>query len=196
MCWPWRHAARVIDAWQRRAPDADDDLNAELVLTAGGTGPDREPRVVLFGAVVPLLALAAHMAGADDESLLGRWLQLARRIGDRLCELASVTAAGAGWPTSMFPAGIGGLSHGATGIGWALSRLAVATGCSWYGDLAEAAFAREESRCDRRWLLNELSIYTVPRKRRMNLLRGRTGPANPPRNVLLHVNHNYASDVR
>lgn len=93
------------------------------------------------GAVTPLLALARH-AGASDAP---QWRELARRAGDRLREVAQLTGDGAFWPSSGVPEGMGGLSHGVTGIGWALARLARATGEDGYRQLAEAAFAREET---------------------------------------------------
>jgi lantibiotic modifying enzyme len=48
------------------------------------------------------------------------------------------------WPNKDFPEGIGGFAHGATGIGWALARLAEVTGDKAHADTARAAFAYEE----------------------------------------------------
>lgn len=44
--WPVEHAAGVADAWQRWAPAARLEVNAELVVQAPASGP---PEVVLFG---------------------------------------------------------------------------------------------------------------------------------------------------
>jgi lantibiotic modifying enzyme len=90
------------------------------------------------GAVVPLLRLAQRTGE-------GRWRELARATGRRLRDRAQVTGVGAGWPSELFPGGIGGLSHGVTGIGWALARLAAATGDGELRELADAGFAREET---------------------------------------------------
>lgn len=95
----------------------------------------------MAGAVVPLLRLAQATGEA-------RWTDLARDIGARLVEAARHDTRGARWSTRMFLEGIGGFSHGATGIGWALARLAHATGAGSFGDLAEAAFRFEESLYD------------------------------------------------
>ncbi|WP_203915319.1 type 2 lanthipeptide synthetase LanM family protein, partial [Rhizocola hellebori] len=72
------------------------------------------------GAIVPLLALSAH--GDRD-----RWLAVARSCAGRLRATAAVDCTGARWPTGLRPQGLGGLAHGAAGIGWALARLAAAS---------------------------------------------------------------------
>lgn len=69
--WPWREVTRVIDAWQRWAPEAPDEINAELVLQR--TDPAEEPRVTLFGTVIgsaaearPALAEFLDRLGGDE----------------------------------------------------------------------------------------------------------------------------------
>ena len=57
--WPWSQAARVVDAWQRWAPQAPDEVNAELVLSTMFM-PGSQPRVVLFGAVAGASASSAR----------------------------------------------------------------------------------------------------------------------------------------
>ena len=98
------------------------------------------------GAIVPLLNLA-DVTGAS------RWLALAGRAGRHLEAAAIVDERGARWPASIFDEPIGGFAHGATGTGWALTRL----GLSDAGDaddrhrwlnLAERAFDFEESLFD------------------------------------------------
>lgn len=93
------------------------------------------------GAVVPLLRLA-------EESGQDRWRRLALAIGERLQGQAKHSGAGACWPSPQFPDGIGGLSHGVTGVGWALARLAIATGADRLREVAEAGFAWEEALYD------------------------------------------------
>ncbi len=95
------------------------------------------------GAVVPLLRLAEWTGRAE-------WVGTARGVGRRLREVARWSDEGAWWSARSFPDGVGGLSHGVTGIGWALARLAAATGETGFAELAEAAFAWEEARYDPR----------------------------------------------
>jgi type 2 lantibiotic biosynthesis protein LanM len=93
------------------------------------------------GAVVVLLRLAER-SGAT------KWHELACSIGQRLAEQAVRTGGDAYWRTALHPDGIGGLSHGVTGFGWALGRLAAVTGDSAQAELAAAAFARDETYYD------------------------------------------------
>ncbi|MFI7708213.1 type 2 lanthipeptide synthetase LanM family protein [Nonomuraea sp. NPDC049480] len=95
----------------------------------------------MAGAAVPLLRLAEVTGNADAEVL-------ARDIGRRLVSAAEVRDGIAFWSTLDQTQPIGGLSHGATGIGWALARLAAATGDEKAGAVAEAAFAFEETLYD------------------------------------------------
>lgn len=98
------------------------------------------------GAIVPLLNLAE--ATGDP-----RWLALAARAGRHLEATAIVDERGARWPASIFSEPIGGFAHGATGSGWALTRLGLSEAGSgsdrrrWLG-LAERAFDFEESLYD------------------------------------------------
>jgi type 2 lantibiotic biosynthesis protein LanM len=93
------------------------------------------------GAIPPLLALA-HATG-DAE-----FLTLARSMGDGLCDHAHWRDGCALWINSNCPGGMGGFAHGVTGIGWALHRLARATGEDRYRRTAEGAFAFEDSLFD------------------------------------------------
>jgi len=96
------------------------------------------------GAIVPLLRLAE----LDGDA---RWVGIAGTIGEHLraaARPAGPTAGGAPataaawWPGPFATDGLGGVSHGATGIGWALSHL---DDCH---ELAAAAFRYEESLYD------------------------------------------------
>ncbi|MBE1161786.1 type 2 lanthipeptide synthetase LanM family protein [Dyella acidiphila] len=94
------------------------------------------------GVIVPLLGLADATGDA-------RWLALAARAAEHLENTAVIDALGARWMT-RFEQAIGGFSHGATGIGWALARLAAsaagsAADRSRWSALADAAFAFEDS---------------------------------------------------
>ncbi|MFE9095907.1 type 2 lanthipeptide synthetase LanM family protein [Streptomyces sp. NPDC007264] len=113
-----------------RGPLVEDDIEVDLLNGAAG-------------AVVPLLGLAAA-TGQD------RWLGAAAHIGRRLAGLATQDSSGARWTTRLNPEGIGGFAHGATGIGWALARLALSDAGSAadrraWSHLAERAFAYQES---------------------------------------------------
>lgn len=98
------------------------------------------------GAIVPLLQLA-EVTGD------GRWLDLAAKAGRRLESAAIVDERGARWPASVFNEPIGGFAHGATGIGWALTRLGLSAAGSdadrtrWL-ELGDRAFDFEESLYD------------------------------------------------
>ena len=73
------------------------------------------------------------------------WTDIAAHIGTVLCDAAIAKDVGVTWPTTRWPGGLGGCAHGASGIGWALARLALATGDARAAETARAAFAFEES---------------------------------------------------
>ncbi|MFI6094907.1 FAD-binding oxidoreductase [Lentzea sp. NPDC051213] len=66
--WPYRQATAVIEAWQRWAPDAADEINAEVALTVPDS-LDEEPSVTVFGVVVGdgagLAGFVDRVAGAE-----------------------------------------------------------------------------------------------------------------------------------
>ncbi|WP_053664173.1 type 2 lanthipeptide synthetase LanM family protein [Streptomyces sp. MMG1121] len=141
--WTWLALHRVVgEDWmlQRAAERAallapgarlvEDDVEVDLLNGAAG-------------AVVPLL----NLAGATGQE---RWLAAAAHLGRRLSGQATLDASGARWVTRLNPEGIGGFAHGATGIGWALARLALseagsATERRGWADLARRALAYQES---------------------------------------------------
>jgi len=93
------------------------------------------------GAIVPLLALSA--ATGDRLSL-----DLAKALGDGLCEAASWDGGRAFWTHAKAPEGLGGFAHGVSGFGWALHKLAKATGGDRYHAVAEGAWAFEDALFD------------------------------------------------
>lgn len=139
--WTWLALHRVLgEDWllERAAARAvllegrlvEDDVEVDLLNGAAG-------------GIVPLLNLATA-TGQE------RWLAAAAQIGRRLTGLATVDARGARWTTRLNPEGIGGFAHGATGIGWALTRLALSDAGAaaerhGWAHLAELAFAYQES---------------------------------------------------
>jgi FAD/FMN-containing dehydrogenase len=93
--WPWLQAVEVIDAWQRWAPAAPEEINAELVLQSATPGHEG-PRVVLFGAVVGDAANARplvedFLAGVDFAADLGELAELSPRVAARRHTYAGVT---------------------------------------------------------------------------------------------------------
>ena len=123
--------------WFRRALGADD--------LAAAIAADQQYDVLMgmAGAVVPLLGIGQ--------------MDLARGIGDRLINAAQIVDGKAHWSSIRWPSGLGGFAHGSTGIGWALDRLALATGDDRYAAVAEAAQRYEEAnyKIDRNgWLDN------------------------------------------
>ena len=136
--WTWlllpTLGAISTDQGQRRAVAAAEQLAVALAADEADdllTGS--------AGAIVPLLRLA-------DATGQTRWRQLARAIGQRLADHAISADPGVHWPGDgpTIPPTIG-VSHGAYGIGWALTRLAAATGDASSAQLAESAYAWADS---------------------------------------------------
>src|SRR6185437_7587630 len=69
-------------------------------------------------------------------------------VGIRLCEQANIKDGLARWPHPNWPDGIGGFAHGATGIGWALAKLANVTDDMRFKKTSAAAMAFEDSLFD------------------------------------------------
>jgi type 2 lantibiotic biosynthesis protein LanM len=90
------------------------------------------------GAIVPLLTLASK---TGDKS----YIRMASQLGDLLLERSQRQNGQACWPCNKSPEGMGGFAHGVTGIGWALTHLARATGSAQYEQLAQEAFAFQDA---------------------------------------------------
>ncbi|MGI8667877.1 MAG: type 2 lanthipeptide synthetase LanM family protein [Jatrophihabitans sp.] len=142
--WSWlrlRELGAVGEEGLARATALADQLPAAVAATA-----EHDLLVGTSGAMVALLELAA--AAGDP-----RWLALARSVAEQATAAARWDIAPDGsdiamWPSPRGGSGIGGYAHGATGIGWALAKLAVATGDSEFERVAAAAFAFEETLWD------------------------------------------------
>lgn len=93
------------------------------------------------GAIPPLLAL--HAKTADPA-----YLRMAESVGDLLCERAKREDGRVWWTYLHWPDGMGGLVHGVTGMGWAMHRLADASGQARHREIAQGAFAFEDSLFD------------------------------------------------
>lgn len=135
--WCWWALAELAAV---SAAEADQRVRALADLMPESLGATDESELLKgrAGAIAALLELADR---TSDE----RWLDLASTAGDRLLELAITVDGRSRWASPLWPEGIGGFAHGATGIGWALARLGSATGRSDFLAAADAAFAFEES---------------------------------------------------
>ena len=133
----------VLAHWQL---DGGDGLQRARKLAdqipAAATGNDLHDLLSgTAGAIAPLLMLASK---TGDDS----YVRIASELGDRLHERAKHRNGQAYWPQADSPEGMGGFAHGATGIGWALTRLARATGSARHEQLAQEAFAFEDALFD------------------------------------------------
>ncbi len=137
-CWSLLAELEAIDPAEARSRSR---RIGELLPEALAEATESDLLIGRAGAAVGLLQMAEQTS--DD-----RWLALACQAGEQLVELAVLEHGRARWASTLWPAGIGGFAHGATGIGWALARLGQATGRSDFVALAEAAFAFEETLWD------------------------------------------------
>lgn len=110
---------------------------AELVPGAADADDVGDLLTGKAGAIVPLIQLASASGDA-------RYLDMAIDLGDRLCADAQCEDGVAYWTHARWPRGMGGFAHGVTGIAWALSRLAVASGHARFEAVAMQADAFEE----------------------------------------------------
>ncbi len=102
----------------------------------------------LAGAIHPLVQLA-EISGKDHP------LTVARALAGQLIEKSLVIRGGISWPVPYAEGGLGGFSHGTTGIGWAMHKLYEATRDQTCRDLAVGAFRFEDDLYDpeqRNWL--------------------------------------------
>lgn len=126
----------------------DDRAIADALAIAEGMawaeqGDDRDDLLYGRAGAIPPLLLLAEISG-DPEPLAA-----ARAIGHSLCDAATRQADGrCVWTHAHFPEGVGGFAHGVSGVGWALARLAAATGEPRFAEYAAGAFAFEDSLWD------------------------------------------------
>lgn len=93
------------------------------------------------GAIHPLIRLA-EISGDQQP------LAVARALAGKLANRAISINDAVSWPVPHTKNGLGGFSHGATGIGWALHKLYEATSDRDYHDLAVGAFRFEDKLYD------------------------------------------------
>jgi type 2 lantibiotic biosynthesis protein LanM len=137
--WAWLALHRLGAA----APDALSRARALARQLPDAVAASEETELLAgaAGAIIPLLQLAATTGEHH-------WLDQATAVGDRLIAAAHRKNNAAHWPSTRWPEGLGGLSHGVTGIGWSLARLALATREPRFAAIAEAAFAFEDALYD------------------------------------------------
>lgn len=134
----------MLSAWGSHAADG---LQRAMALADGipeAVAADETHDILTgrAGLIPVLLLLATHTGGA-------RYLDMAVTLGDQLCELAQRDGDRAYWVhPHMWPQGLGGFVHGVTGVGWALSKLARATGEQRFEQMAQAAFNFEDAAFD------------------------------------------------
>jgi type 2 lantibiotic biosynthesis protein LanM len=114
---------------------------AEEIPAAAEADDTNDVLMGTAGAIAPLLMLARQ---TGDE----QYVHLASHLGDLLGERAERRDGQVYWTHSGAPEGVGGFAHGVTGIGWALTRLARATGSARHEQLAQEAFACEDALFD------------------------------------------------
>lgn len=125
--------------WEDPSLDAAMDSVIEQIME--GLSKD-DGLDVTSGAAGAILALLNSHRLAPS----GRALEVARRCGDHLLTRAqAMPQGGLGWPASVAPTPLTGLSHGAAGIGWALLELASATGDPRYAEAGRGALAFERT---------------------------------------------------
>ncbi|HWA90124.1 MAG TPA: type 2 lanthipeptide synthetase LanM family protein [Rhizomicrobium sp.] len=137
----WRHLA-LTDWGLEDADDADSVASYAREMSEAAAYDELFDMLTgRAGAIPPLLALAERTQARE-------FLDIARVMGDGLCDRAARNNGYAFWTHERWPQGLGGFAHGATGIGWSLFKLAEASGGARYHDTARAAFAFEDSLYD------------------------------------------------
>ena len=115
-CWSLLAEFEALDPAEARSRSA---RIGELLPGALAEAAESDLLTGRAGAVVGLLRMAEQTSDT-------RWLALAVEAGEQLVELALLEHGRARWASSLWPAGLGGFAHGATGIGWSLARLSQA----------------------------------------------------------------------
>lgn len=134
----------LLDAWGVTAPDEGvkrAQRLAGLITESVAADDTRDLLTGSSGAIAPLLALYERTKDASH-------LHQAMAVGDTLIETACVQDGRAWWPHERWPDGLGGFAHGSTGIGWALAKLAQASGQDRFIAMSRAALAFDASLFD------------------------------------------------
>lgn len=126
----------LLDAWGVTAGEGIERAQhlAGLIAEAVAADDTRDLLTGSSGAIAPLLALYERTKDASH-------LLRAVAVGDSLIGAACVHDGRAWWPHERWPEGLGGFAHGSTGIGWALAKLAHASGQDRFVAMSRAALA-------------------------------------------------------
>ncbi len=125
--------------WRR--PGLLVDANRCVARIEAAVARDAQFDVIAGAAGCIAAALGLHQATGSAAAL-----RAATACGDHLLASAVPQSVGWGWPAGAAgEAALGGFSHGAAGIGWALSRLAAATRAPRFESAAAQAFAYDGS---------------------------------------------------
>src|SRR5262249_24909427 len=123
-------------------PDLLDMVEPLIAAVRLGVAQDEVLDVIggSAGALVTMLSIA-------EATGLPTARAAARDYADRLVQTAQPQDCGVAWPTTIAATQpLTGLSHGASGMGWALLRYAAAIGERRYADVGLDAFRYERSR--------------------------------------------------
>jgi type 2 lantibiotic biosynthesis protein LanM len=133
----------VLAQWQLDSGDGLERARklAEEVPAAVEADDTNDVLMGTAGAIPPLLMLARRSGD-------GQYVRLASHLGDLVVERAERRDGQTYWTHSQAPAGVGGFAHGVTGIGWAMTLLARATGNARHEQVAQEAFASEDALFD------------------------------------------------
>ncbi|GGA01229.1 type 2 lanthipeptide synthetase LanM family protein [Dyella caseinilytica] len=134
----------MLAQWNRQRGD---ELDRAMALADGvlDAAAEDETNDILTGraGAIPVVLALAKQTGEQ------RYLDIAVQLGQQLCDLARHDGDRAYWVhPQMWPTGLGGFSHGVTGVGWALTHLARATGETRFEEVAQAAFRFEDAAFD------------------------------------------------
>lgn len=126
--------ADLLDAAERTLPTLDQHI-----------AHDTKYDVIMGSAGAILAALALHAVRPDSAAV-----RTAERAAERLLLTAERTGEGMGWQTNLGPAPLTGMSHGASGIAYALARLHAVRPRPEYPQVVKQALLYERSTLDAR----------------------------------------------
>jgi type 2 lantibiotic biosynthesis protein LanM len=132
--------------WSSLWSDASLLMMARAIAEHAGSRIDSDEDLDIIGGAAGLIPSLISLHKLDQQA---RWIELARRCGERLLARAEHLSSGVGWRTRLggdLPAT--GFSHGAAGISWALAQLMRLTGDPRYGKVARAAVQYEATQFD------------------------------------------------
>ncbi|MFC0600661.1 type 2 lanthipeptide synthetase LanM family protein [Streptomyces palmae] len=128
-----------------RRADLVDAAERTLATLDQHIAHDTKYDVIMGGAGAILAALALHAVRPDSAAI-----RTAERAAEHLLLAAERTGQGTAWQTNLGPAPLTGMSHGASGIAYALARLHAVRPRPEYPRVVEEALRYERSTLDAR----------------------------------------------